>query len=352
MVDIREKRVGSFLDPASWLKVGCAYGHRIWNVCKGRKGLFLTLTYKRDRYADPLDLYRRQSEEKHVKCFMQKLERRLRQSLTGKWVRKMEFQRGGWVHWHIIILDVERIESDVLASAWGHGFVKVKKLTKKRCIYTCKYVGKPGVGAPAWLYGERPRSVRIIQSSPGFWPAEDRKPSTYCPIYAKYGPPRPQRIGGFRPIGAGLREGRGCTIRDQRQHKCFSIKCDPAELLAQLGRRAKCLGNVKGWLRYACDVATVEEAAAACGSRASERAVRTPAPRSGALNLRGTGQRHGAGEDGGQTAAERMWREFLDWAWWMEETWREDAMEAWRQETWPDDAQDSQGNRYKSYHSN
>jgi hypothetical protein len=360
MVDIREKRVGSFLDPASWAKLGYVYGQRIWKVCKGRPGVFVTLTYNRDGYAGPLDLYRRQSEKKHIKCFIQKLQRRLGYSLKGRWVRKMEFQRGGWVHWHLIILGEKFIPQEMLESCWPHGFVSLRALTKKRVFYTCKYVGKGGIGVPAWLYGEPPRSVRIIQSSPGFWPEEDRKPSTYCPIYAKYGPPPPQRIPGFRPIGAGLREGRGCTVRDQRQHKCFSIKCEPAVLLAELGRRAKCLGNVKGgWLRYDCDVAMVEDAAAAIGwASAAAAARRRPpeggggAPRSGAFNLRGTGQRHGAGEDGGQNAAERMWRVYLNWAWWVETDYRESAMEACRQETWPDDAKDSQGNRYKSYQLN
>ncbi len=333
MVDIRPKRSGSFLDPETWYLTAHAYGQRLWSVCKGRKGLFLTLTYKRSRYVDAGDLYHRQSnaEEKHIKCFMQRLQRRLRLSLTGKWVRKMEFQRGGWVHWHLIILDVERIESDVLAEAWGHGFVKVRKITKKRVLYTCKYVGKGGCSLPAWLYGERPRSVRIVQSSPGFWPDEDRKPSRYCPIYAKYGPPPPPRSPVYRPIGEALRQARGVTIRDRSAHITFSRRCDPAAFMLALGRRARCVGAVEGrWIRYDCDVRVAEDAAASLAARSGPSGGFQAPPRSG-VNLSGTGERHGCD-------LEELRLATLKRQWWIEGALEEEALQQWRQEAWPDDA--------------
>lgn len=141
---------------------------RLLERCKGEKGLFLTLTYDREKYDSPQDLYRRAAEERHVRLFVRELERKLRVDLTGRWLCKLEFQQGGWVHWHLLVLGVEFISHDILSDAWGMGFVWVRRMSRTNICYVCKYVAKDGE-IPAFLYLERSRSVRIVRVSPGFW---------------------------------------------------------------------------------------------------------------------------------------------------------------------------------------
>ncbi|MCC6951431.1 MAG: hypothetical protein IT433_08285 [Phycisphaerales bacterium] len=100
--------------------------------------------------------------------FLRKVARFLKTDLSGRWFCKMEFQRGGWVHWHLIVLDVEHIPHAAVTRCWGHGHVWLRRLTQRAVKYTTKYVTKED-GFPMWLLSERPRSVKFIRVSPGFW---------------------------------------------------------------------------------------------------------------------------------------------------------------------------------------
>ena len=179
----------------------------------------------------------------------------------------MEFQEGGWVHWHLIILDETFISNALLSECWKHGFTKTKSLSKERCRYLTNYVTKEGVPLPAFIWGERPRSVKIIAASPGFWGREP-KPSNYCPIYAKYGPQPPQRIPGYVPIGAKMKLARGATIAKgnpvQRPYAIRSISCEPYQFLSLINRDARSCTQAKGWMWFDVDEDVAEKAAAAC----------------------------------------------------------------------------------------
>ncbi len=197
---IRVRRAGSrsWLD-YQWAKAfGAKLAARLEDRCRGEYGIFMTLTYQRDQFDDPRHLYREASEKKHVAEFMKRISRYLGESVTGRWICKMEFQAGGWVHWHIILLGVSRIEHADLLNLWGHGYVWVSRMNAITRRYMTKYVAKGG-GLPAFLYGERPRSVKVIRTSKGFWrdttPKRDRdRPK-----------PSPQ-LNAYRPIGESLRQ--------------------------------------------------------------------------------------------------------------------------------------------------
>jgi hypothetical protein len=230
VIALRIKRSGSWLDPdCSWL-LGWKLGRRLWSRVQGHTGVFLTLTYRRDEFENSLDLYRTQSERQDVALFMRRLGRRLGVSFNGKWICKLEFQKGGWVHWHLIVLGVPRIEHDVLSEAWGHGFVWIKKLTKRRVLYTCKYIAKGGAhNLPAWIYAERPKSVKVIRTSRGFWGGAST--STYCPIYAKYGPKRGPSCAAYVAVGDRIKC-KGIEIKHARGR--FSRRCDPGPVFCSL----------------------------------------------------------------------------------------------------------------------
>lgn len=162
--------------PRSWLhpegqKIKAAeLAAKLMDRMKGRRGVFVTLTYRRERYNTPGELYEVQRRERHVRRFIEKLEGISGQDLTGKWCRKMEFQSGGWVHFHLVI-DVPWIRKAWLDQAWGHGHVWINAAKPERLRYFSKYLAKAGE-LPDFLLSERARSVRIVASSPGFWPVD------------------------------------------------------------------------------------------------------------------------------------------------------------------------------------
>jgi|GEM_PF-6118368 len=184
---------------------------RLCERLEGEQGLFLTLTYRRGEYANPEDLLDRSSEERHVRRFMESLGKHLGENLSGRWVRKLEFQHGGWVHWHVILVGVTFIDHADLTRIWGHGFTYVNRINRKRVHYFAKYLCKPGESVPAWVYARPVGSIRVIASSPGFWndPREGRS----------------ERRSGFRLIGFYRTIGDAvdaakehCTMVDERGH--------------------------------------------------------------------------------------------------------------------------------------
>lgn len=145
--------------------------------------VFITLTYRRGSES-PADLWERASEERHVRRFVDALEKVVGRSLRGEWVRKAEFQSGGFVHWHLIVRGVRHVPHEALAGAWRHGFVWVSRCTRKRLGYFAKYFSKAET-IPGFLLASRMRSVKVVAASPGFWrvkrggsngPAAARKP--------------------------------------------------------------------------------------------------------------------------------------------------------------------------------
>lgn len=143
-------------------------GDKLTRELKGEKAVMLTLTYDRTRYEGPRELYRQQREKRHVGRFINRLEKYLGRKLKGEWIRKLEFQKGGWTHWHIIIRGMNYIEHAELLKIWGHGHAFVTRASKTRLRYFAKYVAKPG-DWPSFLLGERSRSVKLVATSPFFW---------------------------------------------------------------------------------------------------------------------------------------------------------------------------------------
>lgn len=171
--EVRQCHVRSWLDPRFSRILARSYADRLIARFKGKRGLFLTLTYRRDDYDGPRDLYRKQADERHLRRFIEKLAKYLGHSLTAKWCAKMEFQTGGWVHWHLAVETTGFVKPGDWPRLWPHGFAKAQRLNRQRCNYFCKYFAKSG-DVPAFLYFERPRSVTIVRSSPGFWDHEAR----------------------------------------------------------------------------------------------------------------------------------------------------------------------------------
>lgn len=246
MILLKVKGSKSWLDPHCNRALSANLSRRLWERCQGRRGVFVTLTYRRDEYDDALDLYRIQSEQQHVPLFLRKVSRFLKQSLKGNWFCKMEFQKGGWVHWHIIILGVDKIPHAELTSMWGRGFVWIHRLNERRIRYCCKYVSK-GAPVPAWLYGERPKSVKVVRVSPGFWGDSPERPPK-----AEDDPLDEVRVRYpfWRTIGQRIEQCRQTVVvRCAETGKVATCLADFGTLLVRLMERSHgVVGNDNGWV--------------------------------------------------------------------------------------------------------
>ena len=279
MIELKHLGPDSWLSPLAARRFSAKLSQRLWDRCRGHRGLFVTLTYDRSKYKDALDLYRRQSEEQHVPLFLRKIERRLGEKFTGRWFCKMEFQKGGWVHWHIIILDVDKIPHAIATELWGRGHVWLRRLNQRNVKYCTKYTCKPG-DVPAWLYLERPRATKIVRVSPGFWGEPEVSFDEAADAdggedpYDVYGPqPGPRIEGIYKPIGESLEVNRHRYVARDERGKYRGGSVDFGSLLvALLERGCAIVENRDGWLVVDAtwqQLARAEEAAGAAAAAAA-----------------------------------------------------------------------------------
>lgn len=241
MLELRPRISKSWLDTRAARRLSAELRERLLDRCRGEQGVFITLTYRRDEWDDARHLYRASSEERHVRRFVERLSQLMGESLTGRWICKLEFQRGGWVHFHLLLLGTRHIDHGLLEHAWGYGYVWIERMNPKRIRYVCKYVAK-GDSLPEFLYLEPCRSVKIVRVSPGFWGESDR-------------PPRPksepsQKLSAYVPLGMLIERAEHETIvRDTETGRYCRFEAGMGELVIDMLRRgARCIGMVKGWV--------------------------------------------------------------------------------------------------------
>jgi hypothetical protein len=298
MIAVKVTSSRSWLDREFGKVAAAKLAARLVDRVRGEVGVFLTLTYQREAWESPLELYRAAAEERHVRLFMRRLSAELGQSLSGRWLCKLEFQRGGWVHWHLVLLGVKRIDHALLHRAWGFGYVWVERLTPKCAAYVAKYVSKDGE-VPAFLYGERSRSVRIVRVSPGFWdrPSESREEAERR---------KADVLPWYRTVGQVLEAQEGkVVVRDVDTGRIASVaSCCPYTFIGSLLDHGKAAGSDGRWLLLAVpfDVALV------LGPQGSP-----PSGGEAGLHLNQSSDPH-RGRGGGLTGLGRWLDPFLRWA--------------------------------------
>jgi len=231
---IRQVDIGSWFSPDSSRRLCAELSDKLIERFKGKKGVFLTLTYDRAPYSSPVEVYRDSGTERHVRLFIRSLGKMLGENLSGKWICKLEFQRGDWPHFHLLIETSSRPTADQVSRAWGHGFVHVARIRTRRLRYFAKYVAKPGALA-GWVLAERTRSVKVIRTSPGFWPVSRKaKPSSAIPC--KRHPPT-----AYVTLGDKLARTSTVLIRSGRRFRRFRLAYHEAVTLLASDRA--CFGN-------------------------------------------------------------------------------------------------------------
>lgn len=321
---VKQRPCRSWLNRETSPAISATLAQRLLDRCRGESDvLMLTLSYERSAWQwDPERLFHAASDEQHVPLFFRRLQKYLGCSLKGRWLCKQEFQRGGWVHWHIILIGVPFIPHEDLTRLWGHGHVWINKAKRRRLRYVCKYASKDA-DIPAWLYAQRPRAVKIIRVSPGFWhrdaivsalhsppdssaadPAEECSPGDLLPPGDPSSmfpldddssplPARPafqEEVGGaasdgpcpvvltcfYRSIGDCIEQHKGrVVVRAQRGRFAVTLHVQPVLLLLHFLQRGCTLGpGPHGWLVLnGADRQMVEEAAAVASREAAAAAL-------------------------------------------------------------------------------
>jgi len=318
---VKQRPCRSWLNRETSPAISAALAQRLVDRCRGESDvLMLTLSYERSAWQwDPERLFHAASDEQHVPLFFRRLQKYLGGSLKGRWLCKQEFQRGGWVHWHIILVGVPFIPHDDLTRLWGYGHVWINKAKRSRLRYVCKYASKDA-DIPAWLYAQRLRAVKIIRVSPGFWqrdgtataaclsasPVADPAGEVLCgdslspanplsmlfPSDAASNPPaedayRPGETESngpcpvvltcfYRSIGDCIEQHKGrVVVRSQRGRFAVTLHVQPVLLLLHFLRRGCTLGPGKhGWLVLnGADRQMIEEAAAVASREAAAAAL-------------------------------------------------------------------------------
>jgi hypothetical protein len=170
---------------------------------------FITLTIDQTLFYSPLAAYLAASD--HMRRFLYACRKAGLWKNDAKWCWKLEFQRNGWPHWHLLVEKRSKIDYVKLRELWGLGHTDVERVNEKGFRYNFKYAfkatevdGEDGQfqGAPDWFLdymgqktvavpladgstvdAEKPVTfarVRFWQTSRGFYtgskrPAPDRK---------------------------------------------------------------------------------------------------------------------------------------------------------------------------------
>ncbi len=302
MFSMKLKDRESWLDPESAGILGWKLGKRLWARCKGHEGRFITLTYDRKNYLDAQDCFDKSRAQKHVSRFMRKLGAAINCDLRGKWICKLEFQEGGWVHWHILLLDVGYIPQKIVLDIWGKGFIHLKQLNEANAMYLTKYVAKDG-SIPGFVYDYPSRSIKVVRASLGFWNDEQAKRAREKAAKSRRST-RAQLMKGAKreeqfyvPVGEKLRQ-EAVLFRTGR--RTFSLKCSRLKVLQAL-RKYCGQPKVEGtWRHYADGDQVLDRVVVECDP-ARTSSVRKQSPAAGAtaphdtrpLFLKGTGNRVG-----------------------------------------------------------
>jgi hypothetical protein len=129
--------------------------------------LFVTLTVDQDEFASPVEAYVAGDDR------LRRMLHALRESgyHIPRYFWKFELHKSGWPHWHLGLDTRDFIPNEVMAAAWGHGFTKTKRVTKRRDFkYLFKYICKDPGDLPDWVL-DFPRRIRVFQTSAGFYGA-------------------------------------------------------------------------------------------------------------------------------------------------------------------------------------
>lgn len=178
---------------SSWACPGCArvmgpllqerIDQRVEHFTSGGHyvALFVTFTFDRTGYASPIEAWRFAQRNRSVSRAVKSFASAVGYNASGLWFAKLELQKAGWPHWHLIVMvpaasvpASPALVKRLFNEHWKYGFSTVRVWSRgdylsKVSSYACKEAGNEGLRAS----GLPATRVRWISSSPGFWGVDD-----------------------------------------------------------------------------------------------------------------------------------------------------------------------------------
>ncbi len=156
-------------EPANWFTPKGAFKYYLSYVKKGipetNNWRFITLTIDPNKYIDEKEAF--EIGNRHIKQFLYLMRKRYG---NFKFMRKLEFHKNGFPHWHILAGITSKIDLDFIRKIWGKGRIDVERIkpsTKGKTFdYLFKYACKKQ-HIPQWV-GEQNR-FRFVSFSKGFF---------------------------------------------------------------------------------------------------------------------------------------------------------------------------------------
>jgi len=105
---------------------------------------FITLTLDREQFSDPLEGYLKAKD--FLRKFMHAARAAKLWNSDTKWCWKLEFQKDGWPHWHLLV-GRKRMFSEAqlekIRHLWSIGRTNVERVEGDEFLYSFKYAFKP-----------------------------------------------------------------------------------------------------------------------------------------------------------------------------------------------------------------
>jgi len=168
---MKERIIIKPYEPANWFTEAGAKKKLAALEAKGlpsfKNWRFITCTIDRKQFsggAEQAYLY----IKKRIRYFFRDLKNYLGCEIRFIW--KLEFQQGGWAHWHILLDYTNKIDHNDLTRIWKYGFTLIRRVESNRLPYEFKYICKEVGELPPWFLNfKRPRCLQtsgIFASAP------------------------------------------------------------------------------------------------------------------------------------------------------------------------------------------
>ncbi len=156
-------------EPACWYSEQGAY--KLYNQFL-KKGLpniakwkFITLTIDPNKYYDEEHCY--QVGNRHLRQFLYLLRKEYG---YFEFMKKVEFHKNGYAHWHLLVSIKEKVDIAFVRKAWGKGRIDVEYVRKSHCQKALDYLFKYACKSqdlPDWVLCKK--AFRFVAFSEGFF---------------------------------------------------------------------------------------------------------------------------------------------------------------------------------------
>lgn len=191
--DIWRDGCGSWACPSCCVVLGAELRRRLLKRLDGERAILVTLTIDRSKFASPVEAWRYIKRQKCIPRSIADFYGAHGLSGNGAWISKMELQRGGWPHWHCLLIvpeDLQLPRKGAFDEFWEHGFSNVRWRGGSVGYFT-KYIVKDATPEDLHVLktsGLPVKGVRWVTAARGFWGKGRRERVSEAPLEVRVFP--------------------------------------------------------------------------------------------------------------------------------------------------------------------